>query len=219
MTEAHWSVKGQFQKRKEKEGKEKNRFVVYSVRTMQCEELLKKHQGTALHQVSSKSIGFTFCYSALWDIQEARTMAPKGAKRGGRGGGANKGKKTVAKASGESRGRAKAPKGGQGGNRNRSKSKGPGGKKGGRGNPRRNSAGRGKGPKKQKEEKKKLTAEELDSAMDDYWLKSDNKEVAAKKLDEEMDAYWEKKGEAKEEETTDAAAEATGETTEAAETS
>jgi len=40
-----------------------------------------------------------------------------------------------------------------------------------------------------------MTAEELDSAMDDYWAKSDNKELAAKKLDDDMDAYWEKKKE------------------------
>lgn len=67
-------------------------------------------------------------------------------------------------------------------------------KNGGRGNDNRRKSG-GRGQKKRPQEKKKpVTAEELDSAMDDYWLKSENKEVAAKKLDEDMDAYWEKKG-------------------------
>merc|ERR1712238_86413 len=45
-----------------------------------------------------------------------------------------------------------------------------------------------------REEKKPVTVEDLDSAMDDYWMKSENKAVAEKKLDEDMDTYWEKKG-------------------------
>lgn len=60
------------------------------------------------------------------------------------------------------------------------------------------SGGRGRGGRQPEKKEKPATAEELDSAMDDYWLKGKNKEVAGKKLDEDMDAYWEKKNAAKE---------------------
>jgi hypothetical protein len=125
-------------------------------------------------------------------------MAPKGGKQGGRGNGGrtvtNQGKKTVtksrrggAKQSVATKTRSKQVE--SNGNQNRSsRSKGRGG---------RNPRGRGRVPKAKREEKKPVTAEELDSAMDDYWLKSEKKEVAAKKLDEEMDAYWEKKNQDK----------------------
>jgi hypothetical protein len=134
----------------------------------------------------------------LTETHLINNMAPKNEKKGGRGNGGNlakQGKQTVTKAGG-GRGRAKAPKG-DNANRNRSRSKGQESNKDGRGNPKGNSGGRGRGAKNKKEEKKPLSAEELDSAMDDYWMKSENKEVAAKKLDDDMDAYWEKKGQEK----------------------
>ena len=151
----------------------------------------------ALHTFLSNSIEIVL-NNTQTAISSIDNMAPKSGKKGGRGNGGNptkQGKQVVTKATG-TRGRAKAPKGGND-NRNRSRSKGSESKKDGRGNPKRNSGGRGRGAKSKKEEKKPLTAEELDSAMDDYWMKSENKEVAAKKLDDEMDAYWEKKGQGK----------------------
>ena len=62
---------------------------------------------------------------------------------------------------------------------------------------------------------KPATAEELDAAMDDYWMKSGKKEVVGKKLDDEMDAYWEKKNAAKEGEAGEDAAAAVDEKPEA----
>lgn len=62
--------------------------------------------------------------------------------------------------------------------------------------------GRGKAKDaKGKEEKKPLTAEELDRGMDDYWQKSKDTTVVAKKLDDDMNDYWAKKGKEGEEET------------------
>jgi hypothetical protein len=131
-------------------------------------------------------------------------MAPKGNTKqgGGRGNGGRavakqQGKKTVTKskrgAAKQAVSKTRSAKDAQAsGNRNRSRSSRAG--RGGR-NPR---GSRSRAPKNNKrEEKKPVTAEELDSAMDDYWLKSENKQVAAKKLDEEMDAYWEKKNQDK----------------------
>ena len=37
------------------------------------------------------------------------------------------------------------------------------------------------------------TAEDLDTAMGDYWLKSGNREMVSRKLDDDMDDYWSKK--------------------------
>jgi hypothetical protein len=51
--------------------------------------------------------------------------------------------------------------------------------------------------KKKEQQKKPLTAEELDQQMMDYHVKKDPK-VAAKKLDEDMDSYWKDKKAAEE---------------------
>lgn len=52
--------------------------------------------------------------------------------------------------------------------------------------------GKGKsgGKPQQREEKKPVSAEDLDKSMDDYWAKSKDKTIASKKLDEDMEAYW-----------------------------
>mmetsp|Transcript_23513 Transcript_23513/g.26781 ORF Transcript_23513/g.26781 Transcript_23513/m.26781 type:complete len:146 (+) Transcript_23513:131-568(+) len=76
---------------------------------------------------------------------------------------------------------------------NNSKFRGPGGSAGGR-RSRRNSRDR-----RSNNNDKPATVEELDAAMDEYWLKSKNNALVSKKLDDEMDSYWEKKGEKKDE--------------------
>ena len=99
-------------------------------------------------------------------------MAPRRENKSGRGRGAKNNNKAVTKA-GRGRGSAKdSSKKNAKDNRNRSPSNGPGNNKGTRGNPRRNSGGRGR-PANNKEVKKPVTADELDSAMDDYWMKSE----------------------------------------------
>jgi len=92
--------------------------------------------------------------------------------------------KSVLKAG--TRGRASKPDA-PGSNRNRSNS--TGGKRGNNNRPNR-SASRNSGDH---EKKQQLTVEELNTDMDDYWMKGSNKEVAEKKLSEDMDAYWDKK--------------------------
>ena len=63
----------------------------------------------------------------------------------------------------------------------------------GRNNSRIRSRSRGRNRKNEEKTKGALTSEDLDAAMDEYWMKSGNKEMVGKKLDEEMDAYWKKK--------------------------
>lgn len=119
------------------------------------------------------------------------TMARTKNKGGGRGGGGGqqqkKGQRT--KKGGQQK-QSPAKKGTQAKKSGRGRNKNP--QQGGR------RSSKGAGRSKSREQKKPATAEELDAAMDDYWLKSENKEVAGKKLDEDMDAYWAKKDAAKE---------------------
>eukprot|EP00588_Corethron_pennatum_P015056 CAMPEP_0194265084 /NCGR_PEP_ID=MMETSP0169-20130528/431_1 /TAXON_ID=218684 /ORGANISM="Corethron pennatum, Strain L29A3" /LENGTH=176 /DNA_ID=CAMNT_0039005477 /DNA_START=128 /DNA_END=658 /DNA_ORIENTATION=- len=110
--------------------------------------------------------------------------------------GAVKGKSAISKKGGDSRPRRSG--GGSGGSDTQARrSSGDGGRNASRSRSRnRGARTRGGGGSSKKEKKEKPpTADELDSAMDDYWAKSSNKEIASKKLDEDMDAYWQNKGE------------------------
>jgi hypothetical protein len=132
----------------------------------------------------------------------SRSRTPAKGRGGNQAGGARKRLGSNSKSPG-GRGGASRPSGGRG------RGAGRGGGRGGRGG--RGGGGRGR-PKR--EEKKPATAEELDAAMDDYWVKSGNKELASKKLDDDMDSYWAKKEEgdgAAEGEEKPAAEEAAGE--------
>ncbi|KAL7453289.1 hypothetical protein ACHAWC_004959 [Mediolabrus comicus] len=110
-------------------------------------------------------------------------------QRGGGGRGGGGGNKPAKKSNqGQGGGSRRRYSGGGGGGGN----KGRGGGGGGRGDGGRRGGGRGGRGKNEKQ--KPATAEELDAAMDDYWMKSDNKELVEKKLNDDMDDYWAKKG-------------------------
>jgi len=81
----------------------------------------------------------------------------------------------------------------------------------------RKSGGRGGGRGKKDDDRKPVSADQLDAEMDTYWMKSGNKDLVNKKLDEEMDAYWAKRDAATEEGGEKEGDEATGDNAKATE--